>query len=93
MTTLRIEHAAPDYDAWKQAFDADPLGRERSGVRGYRILRAVGDPTLVMIDLDLDSADEAESLLTRLRVLWQSNPVLSGNPKARIVETVESKDY
>ncbi|GAA0662402.1 hypothetical protein GCM10010193_12130 [Kitasatospora atroaurantiaca] len=93
MTTLRIEHPTPDYDAWKQVFDADPLGREQSGVRGYRILRSVGDPTLVMIDLDFDSAGEAESFLTRLRVLWQSNPLLTGNPKARVVETAESKDY
>ena len=29
MHILRIEHPVPDYDAWKQAFDSDPIGRER----------------------------------------------------------------
>ena len=31
MSILRIEHPVPDYAAWKEAFDADPVGRERSG--------------------------------------------------------------
>ena len=31
MYILRIEHPVPDYDAWKAAFDSDPIGRERSG--------------------------------------------------------------
>ena len=24
---LRIEHPVPDYDAWKEAFDSDPISR------------------------------------------------------------------
>jgi hypothetical protein len=39
MYILRIEHPVPDYDTWKASFDSDPIGRERSGVRRYRILR------------------------------------------------------
>jgi hypothetical protein len=34
---LRINHPVADYDAWKVAFDRDPIGRERSSVRRYRI--------------------------------------------------------
>jgi hypothetical protein len=34
MHVLRIEHPVPDYDAWKEAFDNDPVGREQGGVRG-----------------------------------------------------------
>jgi hypothetical protein len=30
MHILRIEHPVPDYDAWKQAFDSDPLNRPRT---------------------------------------------------------------
>ncbi len=44
MHILRIEHPVPDYDAWKEAFDSDPIGREPSGVRRYRILRPNDDP-------------------------------------------------
>ena len=47
MHILRIEHAVPDFESWKAAFDGDPIGRERSGVRRYRVMRAsddAGDP-------------------------------------------------
>jgi hypothetical protein len=27
MYILRIEHPVSDYDAWKAAFDSDPIGR------------------------------------------------------------------
>ena len=35
MTTLRIQHSVPDFDAWKQAFDADPMDRKAAGVRRF----------------------------------------------------------
>ena len=66
MYILRIEHPVPDYDAWKAAFDSDPIGRERSGVRRYRVLRATDDPNYVMIDLEFDSASEAEAVKAAL---------------------------
>jgi hypothetical protein len=59
---LRIEHPVADYDAWKAAFDSDPIGRERSGVKRYRIMRAKDDPSQVMIDLEFDSLGEAEAV-------------------------------
>jgi hypothetical protein len=45
--------------AWKAAFDSDPVGREKSGVRRYRVLRPVDDPNYVMIELEFDSSPEA----------------------------------
>ncbi len=69
MHILRIEHPVSDYDAWKAAFDSDPLGRDRSGVRRYRILRATDDPNYVMIDLEFDDASEAEAMHAALREL------------------------
>jgi hypothetical protein len=62
MHILRIEHPVPNYDAWKAAFDSDPIGREGAGVRRYRILRATDDPNYVMIDLEFDSASEPRPL-------------------------------
>jgi hypothetical protein len=94
MTVLRIEHPVPDYEAWKQAFDADPVGRERSGVRRYRILRASDDPSYVMIDLEFDTAAEAETLLASLRVIWDRvQGTLMSDVRARIVEPVEATEY
>ena len=61
MYILRIEHPVADYDAWKEAFDSDPIGRERSGVRRYRVMRATDDPSHVMIDLEFYSLGHAEA--------------------------------
>lgn len=85
---LRVEHAVPDFDAWKQAFDGDPVGREEGGVRRYRVLRDAADPNYVLIDLEFDEASDAEVFLVRLRELWGRVDVMR-DPKARIVELVE----
>jgi hypothetical protein len=92
MHILRVEHAVPDFDAWKEAFDSDPIGREEGGVRRYRILRATDDPNRVMIDLEFDSSSEAEAFHAKLRDLWDRVDVMR-DPQARIVEAVESKEY
>ena len=88
MIMLRVEHAVPDYEQWKQAFDSNPVGRERGGVRRYQILRAVDDPNYVMIDLEFDDAEAATAFLTDLRALWGRVDVMR-DPKARIAESVE----
>jgi len=93
MFMLRIEHLVPDYQAWKGAFDSDPVGREQSGVRRYRVLRAIDNPLHVMIDLEFDTASEAEALLDGMRVVWgRVEGNLMQSPQARIVEVVESKE-
>ena len=92
MHILRIEHPVPDYDAWKEAFDSDPISREHSGVRRYRILRPTDDPNYVMIDLEFDSASEAEAVHSALRELWSRVEVMH-SPQVRIVEAVESREY
>jgi hypothetical protein len=93
MVVLRIEHAVPDFAGWKRAFDGDPVGRRRSGVRRYRVMRAVDDPNDVLIDLEFDTTREAEALLAALREVWRGpGGAVMRNPRARIVETVESRE-
>ena len=92
MHILRIEHPVPNFDDWKEAFDSDPIGWEQSGVRRYRVLRPTDDPKYVMIDLEFDSASEAEAAHDALRELWDHVNVMH-SPQARIVEAVESKEF
>ena len=92
MFVLRIEHAVGDFDGWKKAFENDPVGRERSGVRRYRVLRPTDDPNYVMVDLEFDTSTEAEACNAALRELWGRVEVAQ-SPKARTVEMVESKEY
>ena len=94
MFMLRIQHPVPDFDRWKKAFDRDPVGRQKSGVRRYQILRAVDDPNFVMIDLEFDSVAQAEALLAAMRVVWGNvQGTIMTNPEARIVEAVESRQF
>jgi hypothetical protein len=94
MPIVRIEHAVPDYEAWKQAFDGDPAGRQTSGVRRYQVMQASDDPNYVMVDLDFDATDDADAFLVSLRRIWERvQGTLVSSPRARIVELVETKEY
>ncbi|POH58067.1 hypothetical protein [Arthrobacter glacialis] len=90
MFTLQIEHGIKDFGMWKSAYDADPLGREASGVRAERVFRPVGEEHYVVLDLDFATQAEAEQFLGRLKAqVWSApsvSPALAGGPKTRIVE-------
>lgn len=87
---LRIEHPVADFDRWRAAFDGDPVGRERGGVRRYRIMRACEDPDHVLIDLEFDTAQRAGEFLAQLGRLWDRVDVIR-DPSARIVGLVEER--
>jgi hypothetical protein len=94
MYILRIEHPIADFAGWKKAFDNDPVGREKSGVRRYQILRPIDDEKYIMIDLEFDTVSQAEALLAAMRVVWgRVEGTIMMNPRARIVEVVETKAY
>lgn len=92
MYILRIEHPVPNFDGWKKAFDTDPVGRKKSGVRNYQVMRPVDNPNYVMVDLSFDTLKEAEALLAALHLLWGQvkGTVLPQEPETRIIEQVET---
>jgi hypothetical protein len=93
-TILRIEHPVRNFDDWKEVFDSDPLGRKKSGMRRYCIMRPVDNPNYVMMDLEFDGQKEAEAFAAALRNLWSSaqGQRVMENPLLRIVNPVESKE-
>jgi hypothetical protein len=94
MYILRIEHPVPSFEGWKKAFDGDPVGREKSGVKRYRVSRPIDDPNFVTVDLEFETVKQAEALLAALRVVWgRVEGKVMTNPKARIDEIVEMKEY
>jgi hypothetical protein len=95
MTVLRIEHGVRDYEAWKRAFDGDPVGREQGGVRGYRILRSASEPNRVAVDLEFDSVAAAEEFERKLHEMWSRVEAELGLDERRtsILEVAESKEY
>jgi hypothetical protein len=90
MATLRIEHAVPSFEMWKQAFDNDPADRKGSGVTHYRVSRGIDDPNFVTIDLDFANVADAQKLLEFMEQLWDGPAkAFMMDPRARIVESVE----
>lgn len=96
MPTLQFEHPIRDYDMWKAAFDRDPIGRRDLGVRSHSIYRPVDDPNYIVGELEFETHRQAEVCAAKLRELWSTReaaPALQGDPKVRIVDTVESYRY
>lgn len=95
MYSIRIEHAVPNFEAWKQqGFDSDPLDRRGSGVKEYRVMRAINDPNYAVIDLLFETREEAELMLEKLETMW--GKVKDGfgwqeMPKAMIVEEISAE--
>jgi hypothetical protein len=93
MPIVRIEHAVPDFSRWKQAFDNDPADRQGSGVRRYQVFRQRDEPNNVFVDLEFDTASDADAFLQKMQLLWAGpgKAVMLG-PRAHVVERVESRE-
>lgn len=54
-----------DYDTWRPMFDQDrPHAREKA--KSQRVFRSTNDPSMVFIQLEFDSADDANEARRRL---------------------------
>jgi hypothetical protein len=94
MTILQIEHQVPNYDGWKKAFDSDPIDRKKSGVKRYRVYRPTEDSNYVIIDLEFDDFNSAQMALNALKNLWNKvEGTVMVNPKTRLLDVVDSKEY
>jgi quinol monooxygenase YgiN len=96
MIIVHAEHEIQNFDNWKAAFDRDPIRREQSGVRHYRVVRPVDDPNFVIMDFEFETTDAAQAFQTALHRLWASPtaaPALRGRPQTRLVEPVETRTY
>jgi hypothetical protein len=92
MFTLSIEHAITDYPTWKAAFDRFADARVKGGVVSDRIRRPVADPSQLIIDLDFETREQAESFHQFLTtVVWSNpgaSPALAGRPTTRVLEAM-----
>ena len=92
MFLLHIEHPVPDFSAWKQAFDSDPVNRRQMGVRRYQVTRPVDNPNYAIIDLEFETQAQAEALLAAMRGVWgRVQGSLIGEPQIRIAEVMDSQ--
>lgn len=90
MFTLHIEHPISDFATWSTVFDAFADMRARSGVLRHTIRQPIDDPAYVLIDLEFDTASQAEKFVDLLRTrVWanrDNSPALAGTPITRVLE-------
>jgi hypothetical protein len=80
-----------DFDAWKQRFDSDPLGR-RQVAKGHMIFRSVDNPNQFFVRIEFDSAEEARSFAEKVRgsdVLANLSPIVPPT----VIELAEQTSY
>jgi hypothetical protein len=96
MATLRIEHAINDYETWHDAFDGFAEARAQAGARSFAIRRPVDDPKYLMLDLEFDTAAQAEAFAEFLHQrVWSSpgaSPALAGAARTRILDLLQSEE-
>lgn len=98
MAIIVIQHRVADFQAWKKAFDTDPVGRERNGVTRYAIYRPPDDPNYVVVHLEFASLVQAQRLLAALQALWRGVGEKIGfgsaeGVQARVLDEVERVEY
>jgi hypothetical protein len=92
MATLHIQHPITDFDTWTAAFNRFADARREAGVRAHRVQRPMNDTKFVVIDLDFDSAADAERfrgfLTTQVWANPENSPGLAGTPETMILEPI-----
>lgn len=95
MYTLHIEHPVTDFSTWQQAFARFAEARSSAGVLAHTVRQPVDDPGYVVVDLDFDTAGQADAFLGFLRARVWSNPdnspALGGAPLTRILAVREAR--
>jgi hypothetical protein len=90
--TLHIEHAITDLDTWLGAFGRFSDARRNAGVVTQRLRQPVDDAKYIVVDLEFETAQAAESFKEFLEtVVWRSadlSPGLGGVPIARVLDDV-----
>lgn len=96
MVIIGIEHAVADFDAWRAAFESDPLGRAKGGVRRYRVLRPIDDEHHVRIELEFAGREEAAAFRSALERMWSMPGPAAlgiGRPEVTVSEVAASGEY
>lgn len=93
MATLHIEHPITDLETWLAAFGRFAEARAQAGVTEQRVHQPVDDDHYIYVELDFDTADQAEGFKSFLETkVWSSpeaSPGLGGTPRARVLTQVE----
>lgn len=79
MPALLIRLKVPDFDVWRQVFDAEAGTRRANGSRGERIFRNEADPSELWLLLEWDD-------LLRARLFVRSDDLLDMLVRAGVID-------
>src|SRR5260370_34176359 len=86
MATLHIQHPITDFETWTTAFNRFSEARRNAGVQAQRIQGPGDDEKYVVLDLDFETGDKAQTFLGLMRnTIWTNaanSPGLAGTPEA-----------
>jgi hypothetical protein len=92
MATLHIEHGITDLETWLGAFGRFAEARANAGVKAQRIHQPVDDDRYILVELDFETAEQAEAFKSFLETkVWsnpEASPGLDGAPRARVLNEV-----
>ena len=90
MPTLHIEHPITDFETWSAAFARFADVRVQAGVTSHLVQRPIDDPNYVVIDLEFETNEDAQSFLNFLKTKVWGNaanaPALAGDPQTKILQ-------
>jgi hypothetical protein len=66
MAIMLLHFECDDYDAWKQGFDGDPVGRQSAGATGHIVSRSVDNPNEAFIRVEFPSVEQARAFREKL---------------------------
>jgi hypothetical protein len=89
MTILLIEYRTPDFAAWKEMFDRDPMDRGAHGVTQHWIYQDADDANHNILSLEFPSAEKAKAFLNALEPVRD----VSGVVQAWVLEESEAAEY
>lgn len=66
MAIMVMNFEVDDFDAWKEMFDSDPVGRAAGGAVSHVVSRAVDNPNEGFIRVEFPSAEQASAFREKL---------------------------
>jgi hypothetical protein len=86
MVTVINTHEVPDFDKWKEIFDANAEGRSRAGINIRNVYCDINNKNKVTVISEVADAESARAVIANLRPLLEKGAI--SEPDFMILEKV-----
>lgn len=89
MVILVSTWEVPDFARWKEAFDAGMARSDRTGLRAYRVCRALDDADEILLEFEFDTREHATAWMGRADEAWLARAGVDVYPPMFLGEPIE----